>query len=111
LNPARVRLDQSPFSVLDRHLALSETTTMPLYYRVILGCIALISAGVIIRALQTGIVYGKGWTPYDRETQFGTYALVMFGHLVGLCICAWLAAGYTADDFFVPLGLGAFVRH
>ena len=83
---------------------------MPLYFRIVLLCLAIVGAGFTLRALQTGIVYGRGWTPYDRDKQFGMYALVMFGHLVGITICLWLAAGYSGQDFWGPLGLGGLFR-
>jgi hypothetical protein len=84
---------------------------MPLYYRVILGCLAIAGAGFTIRALRTGIVYGRDWTPYSRDEQPGMFAFRMFGQLVGTAVCLWLAAGYTSDDFLAPFGLSAFFRH
>ncbi len=62
------------------------------------------------RALKTGVAYGRGWTPYKRDEQPGTFALVMSGHLAGIAICLWLAAGYTLDEFLAPFGLGGFLR-
>ena len=84
---------------------------MPLYSRVILGCLAIAGAGFTIRALWTGIVYGSDWTPFNRVDQPGTFALLMFSRLVGIAICLWLAAGYTLEDFLAPFGLGAVFRH
>jgi hypothetical protein len=81
---------------------------MPLYFRIILVCLAVAGAGFTIRALQTGIVYGKGSTRYGRDEQPGPYAFVMFGHLVGVTICLRLAAGYQLDDLLAPLGLSGF---
>src|SRR6266404_5816992 len=80
---------------------------MPLYFRVILVCLAIAGAGFTIRALWTGIVYGRGWTPYSRDEQPGMFAFLVFGNLVGIAICLWLAAGYTLEDFLAPFGLGA----
>jgi hypothetical protein len=89
-------------------------TPMSLYYRIFLGCMALVGAGFTLRALQTGIVYSSRWVSYNRDTQFGMYALVVFGNLVGITVCLWLAAGYTGQDFWAPLGLAglpAFFQH
>jgi hypothetical protein len=83
---------------------------MPLYFRVLLGCLAIVGAGFTIRALQTGIVYGRNWTPYNRDEQPGMFASLMFARLVGISICLWLAAGYTLDNFLAPLGLSGFIR-
>jgi hypothetical protein len=66
--------------------------------------------GFTIRALQTGIVYGRNWTPYNRDEQPGMFASLMFARLVGISICLWLAAGYTLDNFLAPLGLSGFIR-
>jgi hypothetical protein len=84
---------------------------MPLYFRILLGCLAIVGAGFTIRALQTGIVYGRNWTPYNRDEQPGMFASLMFGRLVGISICLWLAAGYTLDNFLAPLGLSGFFHH
>jgi hypothetical protein len=83
---------------------------MPLYFRVLLGCLAIVGAGFTIRALHTGIVYGRNWTPYNRDEQPGMFASLMFARLVGISICLWLAAGYTLDNFLAPLGLSGFIR-
>jgi hypothetical protein len=83
---------------------------MPLDYRVLLGCLAIVGAGFTIRALQTGIVYGRNWTPYSRDEQPGMFAFRMFGNLVGIAICLWLAAGYTLENFLAPLGLSTLFR-
>ncbi len=83
---------------------------MPLYFRIILGCFAIAGAGFTIRALWTGIVYGKGWTPYSRDKQPGMFAFRVFANLVGIAICLWLAAGYSLQDFLAPFGLGASLR-
>ena len=37
-------------------------------------------------------------------------AFHVFGNLVGIAICLWLAAGYTLQDFLAPFGLGALFR-
>jgi hypothetical protein len=87
-----------------------KKTNMPLYFRIILGCLAIAGAGFTIRALWTGIVYGKGWTPYSRDEQPGMFATLVFGNLVGIAVCLWLAAGYTMEDFLAPFGLGALSR-
>jgi hypothetical protein len=83
---------------------------MPLYFRIILGCLAIVGAGFTIRALWTGIVYGKGWTPCSRDEQPELFAFRVFGNLVGIAICLWLAAGYTLQDFLAPFGLTALLR-
>lgn len=83
---------------------------MPFYYRVILACLALLGAGFTIRALWTGVAYGKGSTRYSRDEQPGIFAIVIFGHLVGTTVCLWLAAGYTLDDFLAPFGLRGLFR-
>ena len=84
---------------------------MPSYFRVILGCLAIAGAGFRIRALSTGIVYGRGWTPYSRDEQPGMFAFLVFGNLVGIAVCLWLAAGYSLEDFLAPFGLGALFRY
>jgi hypothetical protein len=84
---------------------------MPLYFRVILGCLAIGGAGFTIRALWTSIVYGRDWTPCSRDEQPGRFAFLMFGRLVGIATCLWLAAGYTLADFLAPFGLSAFFRY
>ncbi len=33
------------------------------------------------------------------------FALLVFGNLVGIAICLWMAAGYTLEDFLAPFGL------
>jgi hypothetical protein len=53
----------------------------------------------MIRALWTGVVYGRNWTPYSRDAQPGMFTFLTFGNLVGIFICLWLAAGYTLDNF------------
>ena len=83
---------------------------MPFYYRIILGCLAIAGAGFTIRALWTGVVYGKNWTPYSRDEQPGTFAFRVFGNLVGIAICLWMAAGYTTQDFLAPFGLSGLFR-
>jgi len=49
---------------------------MPPYFRIILGCLAIGGAGFTIRALWTGVVYGRNWTPYSRDAQPGMFAFL-----------------------------------
>jgi hypothetical protein len=81
---------------------------MPSYYRALLICFALAGAWFTLRAIQTGVVRGKGQSVYKRDEDFGMYAIHIFGMLTGITICVYVAAGYNAHDFFTPLGLGAF---
>jgi hypothetical protein len=83
---------------------------MPPYFRIFLACLAITGAGFTIRALWTGIVYGRNWTPYSRDAQPGMFAFLTFGNLVGIFICLWLAAGYTLEDFLAPVGLSGLFR-
>jgi hypothetical protein len=83
---------------------------MPPYFRILLGCLAITGAGFTIRALWTGVVYGRNWTPYSRDAQPGMFAFLTFGNLVGIFICLWLAAGYTSEDFLAPVGLSGLFR-
>ncbi len=87
-----------------------EKTNMPLYFRIILGCLAIGGAGFTIRALWTGIAYGRNWTPYSRDEQPGMFAFLVFGNLVGIAIYLWMAAGYTLEDILAPFGLRALFR-
>jgi hypothetical protein len=66
--------------------------------------------GLTIRALWTGVVYGRNWTPCSRDAQPGMFAFLTFGNLVGIFICLWLAAGYTLEDFLAPVGLSGLFR-
>jgi len=83
---------------------------MPPYFRILLACLAITGAGLTIRALWTGVVYGRNWTPYSRDAQPGMFAFLTFGNLVGIFICLWLAAGYTLEDFLAPVGLSGLFR-
>jgi hypothetical protein len=83
---------------------------MPFYFRVILVCLAIGGAGFTTRALWTGIVYGKNWTPYSRDEQPGMFAFLVLGNLVGIAICLWMAAGYSLEDFLAPFGLSGLFR-
>jgi hypothetical protein len=83
---------------------------MPPYFRILLACLAITGAGFTIRALWTGIVYGRNWTPYTRDAQPGMFAFLTFGNLVGIFICLWLAAGYILEDFLAPVGLSGLFR-
>jgi len=81
---------------------------MPYYYRGILACLAVAGVGFTIRALKTGLIYGKGSIPYRRDEDPGMFAFMVFGQFVGVIICLWLAAGYRQDDFLDLLGLSGF---
>jgi hypothetical protein len=36
------------------------------------------------------------------------FGLLVFGNLVGIAICLWLAAGYTLENFLAPFGLSTY---
>ena len=83
---------------------------MPPFFRILLACLAITGAGLTIRALWTGVAYGRNWTPYSRDAQPGMFGFLTFGNLVGIFICLWLAAGYTLEDFLAPVGLSGLFR-
>jgi hypothetical protein len=83
---------------------------MPPFFRILLARLAITGAGLTIRVLWTGVVYGRNWTPYSRDAQPGMFTFLTFGNLVGIFICLWLAAGYTLEDFLAPVGLSDLFR-
>jgi hypothetical protein len=50
----------------------------------------------------------QGLDPYIRDRQPGMFGLLVFGNLVGIAICLWLAAGYTLENFLAPFGLSTY---
>jgi hypothetical protein len=47
-------------------------------------------------------------TLYSRDEEPGMFGLLVFGNLVGIAICLWLAAGYTLENFPAPFGLSTY---
>jgi hypothetical protein len=72
---------------------------MPPFFRILLACLAITGAGLTIRALWTGVVYGRNRTHYSRDAQPGMFAFLTFGNLAGIAICLWMAAGLYAGRF------------
>src|SRR5260370_36792112 len=74
--PARPTMTHRPFPA-----PRFEKTNMPLYFRIILGCLAIGGAGFTIPALWTGIAYGRDWNPPNRDEAPRAVGLLQVAHL------------------------------
>jgi hypothetical protein len=81
---------------------------MSSHTRIILGFLGLVTAGFAVRALQTGIFYGRDFRPWDRNENPRVFALHMLSALLFIVWCGFAAAGFSMPDIFASLGLGAF---
>jgi hypothetical protein len=77
---------------------------MPVYGRVIMGCLAIFVAWTMLRAMQSGTIYSRG-SAYEENTQPTIFILAMIAHGLIVMFCLWLAAGYTPTSFLAQFGL------
>jgi hypothetical protein len=82
---------------------------MPIYARCIMLALAIFLAWTMLRAARSGTVFDNG-RAYVESERPAMFVLVMIGHFFGILFCLWLAAGYSAQEFFAQLGLGALVH-
>jgi hypothetical protein len=50
----------------------------------------------------------QGLDPLQPGRRAGDVRLLVFGNLVGIATCLWLAAGYTLENFLAPFGLSTY---
>jgi hypothetical protein len=79
---------------------------MPVYGRIIMGCIAIGIAWTMVRAARSGVVHSEDRS-YAENDQPGMFVLMMIGDFVCILFCLWVAAGYTPRAFLAQFGLGA----
>lgn len=77
---------------------------MPLYGRVIMGCLAAFMAWSMLRAWRTGVAYDENAT-YVENDQPTMFIAAMAGQLFAMLFAGAMAAGFTPQEFFAQFGL------
>ena len=81
---------------------------MPLYGRVLMGCLALFAAWAMLRAWRSGVAYSDGYT-FNEDHEPTMFIVTMLSQLFVLLFCVALAAGYTPQEFLAQFGLDKFL--
>jgi hypothetical protein len=78
---------------------------MPVYGRIIMGCLAIFVAWTMLRAMHSGTIFTRGQA-CEETAHPAMFIVIMIVHGFIVMFCLWLAAGYTPDSFLAQFGLG-----
>jgi hypothetical protein len=79
-------------------MSRDSKNVMPLYARIIAGCLGLLTAWTMVRAWRSGKV-GSRDLPYAQAEPRIAFMLVMAARVLTLLACLWFASGYTRSIF------------
>lgn len=77
---------------------------MPLYARIVFGCLAVFVIWTIIRAVHSGSVFSRG-IEFKIDDRPFVYSLALAVHVLIAAFLIWSAAGNDPGVFLTKLGI------